>query len=65
MDINDKTILIILEEENKKFFLSDKYKKYLPTWLKNMIHIEKDDERNNINEKIKLIPEFLSLNYEK
>ena len=29
-----------------------------------MIHVEENDERNNINEKIKLIPEFLSLNYE-
>ena len=29
-----------------------------------MIHVQKDDERNNINEKIKQIPEFLSLNNE-
>ena len=63
-DRDDKTILIILEEENddKKFLLSNKYKDILPKWIKKMIHIEEDDERNNINEKIKLIPEFLSLN---
>ena len=67
MDRNDKTILIILEDEEnpeKKFFLSNNYKDYLPKWIKKMIHVEEDDERNNINEKIKLIPEFLSLNYE-
>mgnify|MGYP007056158445 CR=1 FL=1 len=65
-DLNDKTILIILEEENidKKFFLSYKYKEYLPRWIQKMIHIEEDNERNNINEKIKLIPEFLSQNNE-
>ena len=63
-DRDDKTILIILEEENekKKFFLNDRYKDILPKWIKKMIHIEENDERNNINEKIKLIPEFLSLN---
>ena len=65
-DRNDKTILIFLEEEKKdiKFFLSEKYKEYLPIWLKNMIHTEEADEKNNINEKIKQIPEFLSLNNE-
>ena len=65
-DINDKTILIFLEEVNKtkKFILSDNYKNFLPKWLKKMVHIEEDDERNNINEKIKQIPEFLSLNFE-
>ena len=72
MDRNDKTILVILEEDyqdsqdkkDKKFFLSSDYKDYLPRWLQKMIHVEENDERNNINEKIKLIPEFLSLNYE-
>ena len=66
LDINDKTILIFLEEDDKtkKFFLNNIYKDFLPKWLKKMIHIEEDDERNNINEKIKQIPEFLSLNYE-
>ena len=29
-----------------------------------MIHTEEADEKNNINEKIKQIPEFLSLNNE-
>ena len=62
-DRNDKTILLFLEEEKKdiKFFLSDKYKNYLPAWLRDMIHTEEADEKNNINEKIKQIPEFLSL----
>jgi hypothetical protein len=66
MDRNDKTILLILEEEiaKKRFYLSNKYEEYLPKWLKKMIHVQKDDERNNINEKIKQIPEFLSLNNE-
>jgi len=66
VDRNDKTILLFLEEEkiDKKFFLNDKYKDYLPKWIRNMIHSEEDDERNNINEKIKQIPEFLSLNTE-
>ena len=60
MDRNDKTILLILEEEiaKKRFYLSNKYEEYLPKWLKKMIHVQKDDERNNINEKIKQIPEF-------
>ena len=66
IDRNDKTILLFLEEDkiDKKFFLNNKYKDYLPKWIKNLIHSEEDDERNNINEKIKQIPEFLSLNTE-
>ena len=66
IDRNDKTILLFLEEDKieKKFFLNNKYKDYLPKWIKNLIHSEEDDERNNINEKIKQIPEFLSLNTE-
>ena len=60
-DRNDKTIMIILEDK-RPFLLSKKYKEYLPKWIKNLIHPEDDDERNNINEKIKSIPEFLSLN---
>jgi hypothetical protein len=62
-DINDKTIMVILEDKkDKKFLLNEKYKNCYPKWLKKFIHPEKDDERNNINEKIKNIPEFLALN---
>ena len=62
-DINDKTIMVILEDKkDKKFLLNEKYKEWCPKWLKRFIHPENDDERNNINEKIKGIPEFLSLN---
>ena len=58
-DRNDKTIIVILE--NKKSFLFNKKNiDYFPKWLKKMISPEDDDERNNINEKIKTIPEFLS-----
>ena len=59
-DINDKTIMVILEDK-RPFLLSEKYKECLPKWIQKMIHPEKDDERNNINEKIKYIPEFLSM----
>ena len=66
VDRNDKTILLFLEEEkvDKKFIFSNKYQDYLPKWIRNLIFSEEDDERNNINEKIKQIPEFLSLNTE-
>ena len=60
-DRNDKTIMIILEDK-KPFLFSREYKEYLPKWIQNLIHPENDDERNNINEKIKSIPEFLSIN---
>jgi len=59
-DINDKTIMVILEDK-RPFLLSKKYKECLPKWIQKMIHPENDDERNNINEKIKYIPEFLSM----
>ena len=62
-DINDKTIMVILEDKkDKRFLLNQKYKNCYPKWLKKFIHPEKDDETNNINEKIKNIQEFLSLN---
>ena len=60
-DRNDKTIMVILEDK-RPFLLSGKYKEYLPKWIQKMIHPEDDDERNNINEKIKSIPEFLTIN---
>ena len=62
-DRNDKTIMAILEDK-KHFLFNQKYKEYFPKWIKEMVHPENDDERNNINEKIKDIPEFLSLDYD-
>ena len=62
-DRNDKTIILILE--NKISFLFDRRNiECYPKWLKKMISPEDDDERNNINEKIKSIPEFLSLDFD-
>ena len=63
---DDKTIMVILEDkkDKKPFLLNDKYKDWLPLWIKRFLHPENDDERNNINEKIKGIPEFLSLNFD-
>ena len=64
MDIlNNKSIYELKRNYNKitGYELSEKYKECLPKWIQKMIHPEKDDERNNINEKIKYIPEFLSM----
>jgi adenine/guanine phosphoribosyltransferase-like PRPP-binding protein len=52
---------MVILEDKRPFLLSKEYKEYLPKWIQKMIHPEKDDERNNINEKIKYIPEFLSM----
>lgn len=60
-DRNDKTIMIILEDR-KSFLFDKKNKEWFPKWISKLIDPEEDDERNNINEKIKAIPEFLSLN---
>ena len=60
-DRNDKTIMVILEDK-KTFLLDKKNKEYFPRWISKLIDPKDDDERNNINEKIKAIPEFLSLN---
>ena len=53
---------MVILEDKRPFLLSGKYKEYLPKWIQKMIHPEDDDERNNINEKIKSIPEFLTIN---
>ena len=55
----DKTIMTILGSKNSKI-LDKNYKDFLPLWIKKILHPEKDDESNNIHEKIKLIPKFLT-----
>ena len=55
---SDKKILIFLAEK----LLSEKVKDYLPLWLRNMIHSEKEEDTNNVDDRIKLIPQFLMNN---
>ena len=53
---------MVILEDKKTFLLDKKNKEYFPRWICKLIDPKDDDERNNINEKIKAIPEFLSLN---
>ncbi len=52
---NDKKILVILEDR----LLNENNKDFLPNWLKGIIHPENDDDNNNIEDRIKLIKNFL------
>ena len=52
----DKKIIVILEDK----LLSENNKEFLPNWLKEIIHPEEDDDNNNIEDRIKLIKDFLN-----
>ena len=52
----DKKIIVVLEDK----LLSENNKEFLPNWLKEIIHPEEDDDNNNIEDRIKLIKDFLN-----
>jgi hypothetical protein len=52
---NDKKILVILDDK----LINEDNKDFLPSWLKLIIHPENDDDNNNIEDRIKLIKNFL------
>ena len=52
----DKKVIVILSEK----LLGEKVIDYLPLWIRNMIHPEKEEDTNNVDDRIKMITQFFT-----
>lgn len=55
-DSKDKKVIVILSEK----LLGEKVIDYLPLWIRNMIHPEKEEDTNNVDDRIKMITQFFT-----